>query len=264
VCSIDVEAAEPTPATGERSTAHCEEERPRRAGHLSDTPLPCRARPKPPTLTPLTLRPPRDGVALGLSILAALGSEARAGFGVEGGLSYFGEHLELGVGVLLMALWASESGLNDLSDSPYDRGPRENRDLVLMPRLKLSAGLDSTGFFRFHASTGFGPTWLRVKGGNPELARGQHTVWSFVGGIGLSAGIVHAQADLFGYMASAEQFDWSLLSITHEVGTRDTPGFVVSLALVLPIALSGDTSPRPVSEQRSSPPRPPSAWRRRR
>jgi hypothetical protein len=264
VCSTDVDAAEPAPAPAERPAPHCKGERPRHAWYLSDAPSPpCRPKPKPPARAPLTLRPPRDGVALKLSALVALGSEARAGFGVEGGVSYFGEHLELGVGVLLMALWASESGFHDLYESENERGPRENRDLVLMPRLKLSTWLESTGFFRAHASGVFGPAWLRAEGGDAQLADVGRSIWSYVGGIGLSGGIVHAQADLFGYMASAEQFEWDLLSTTHhDLGnTRGAPGFVVSLSLVIPIALSGEMATAPGTEPRPRPPRPPSAWR---
>jgi hypothetical protein len=87
--------------------------------------------------------PRRDGVALTFSALVALGSEACAGLGVEGGVSYFGDHFELGVGLLLMALWASESGFHDLYESASDRGRRENRDLVLMPeqrKIKAASG----------------------------------------------------------------------------------------------------------------------------
>jgi hypothetical protein len=237
--SLEVRADEP-PTPSARPPV-CDA-RPRRH-HLDLRPqfaAPCKKPPPPSRLSNEMpdLRPPDGGLGLRLGVLLAAGSEARFGAGAQLGLSYFGERLEVGPELLLLGMWAEESGFEELF---VENGFRSNRDISLVPRLRLSWALDRTALVRAHALGGFGKTSLEMTGEpsiHPQIER---SVWSWTASLGLSVGIVILDIGAFGYMSRVEKFSWSLLETTaSDTGElRGAPGVVVSLGILLPIRLSG-------------------------
>jgi hypothetical protein len=199
-------------------------------------------------------RIPYDGLALKWAMLASVGSEGRYGLGVEPGLSYFGSALELGVSARIQALWSEEWGLLQSGNS------RNHRDVLFVPRVNVSGGIDAEGFWRLHASAGFGAAWLRARDGvAPNTDR---SVWSYAGSAGFSGGAFYLALEVLGYMASVETGSYFVDEFGVTTTQRDIPGWMLSIGVMLPIALGGRERPSPLPRSEASP-APPGPCRRR-
>jgi hypothetical protein len=161
----------------------------------------------------------------------ALSEADRLGASIEPALSYRWRRFELGIGVQLLGLWASD----DLPLSSIGYPERSYRDLTILPRAEL--GLRSrNGLWRAQLTAGYGPTWMRAEGGSPPLPEVHRTVWSYGAGFGFGVGVFHAEIQWFGYLRHAEEG----YVIAVGEGSADElgeAGRVTSLGVAFPIEL---------------------------
>jgi hypothetical protein len=169
--------------------------------------------------------------ALELRAHLALSEADRLGASVEPALFYRWRRFELGVGVQLLGLWASD----DMPLGSINYPERSYRDLTILPRAEL--GLRSRdGFWRVQMTAGYGPTWMRAEGGSPPLPAVDRTVWSYGAGFGFGVGVFHAEVQWFGYLRHAEEG----YTIAVGEGSADElgeAGGVTSLGVAFPIEL---------------------------
>jgi hypothetical protein len=228
---------------GRPSPCPSESER-RRGWDLRGLPPPCTPRVEPrvePSVPTSLFSPPWNGLALKWGMVVSLGSEGRYGIGIEPGLSYYGRAIELGVSLRIQALWSEEWTLLQTGS------PRNYRDVLFVPRVNVSGGIDHEGFWRMHASAGFGPTWLRARDGGLGAPNGDRTAWSYAGSAGFSAGPFYLALEVLGYMAAVETGRYFIDASNVTLATRDVPGWMLSVGVMVPIALSGRERPPPAA-----------------
>lgn len=221
-----------------------------RGWDLRGPPAPCTPKPEPqvePSVPISLFSPPYDGLALKWGMVLGLGSEDRYGVGIEPGLSYYGSAIEIGVSARIQALWSAEWAI-------FTGNPRSHRDVLFVPRLNVSGGIDHEGFWRVHASAGFGPAWLRSRDGGLGAPDTDRTVWSYAGSAGFSAGVFFLALELLGYMASVETGLYFVQEDSVTTTTRDLPGWMLSLGVMVPIALGGRQRPPATLSDEPSPP----------
>jgi len=248
VASRAARATTPNGASSGRPLPCLTESERRRGWDLRGPRPPCTPQVAPPgeASVPFSLfSPPWKGVALKWGMLASVGSEHRYGIGIEPGLSYYGRAIELGLSLRIQGLWSEDWGL-------FQSNERRYRDVLIVPRVNLSAAADHEGFWRMHASAGFGPTYLRARDGAQGSSDTDHTVWSYTGSAGVSAGAFFLALEVLGYMASVETGPYFVDEFGITPSKRDSPGWMLSLGLMVPIAISGgERPPAAPSDERS-------------